>query len=141
MTSFRVTAAACAAVAALLCGCADTMRGAGLPDERTTYVADEHWAKLGRPWGSTSAVDVDRSGNVWVFERCGANTCAGSNLAPVLQFDSSGRLVQSFGGGMFVFPHAIHVDRDGNVFVADADGKEGKGHVVVKFSPQGKVLM
>ena len=42
---------------------------------------------------------------------------------------------------MFVFPHSIHVDRDGNLFVADADGKDGKGHVVVKFSPEGRVLM
>jgi len=76
-----------------------------------------------------------------VFERCGDNSCAGSSLAPVLKFDPSGRLAQSFGAGLFVFPHAIHVDRDGNVFVADADGKDGKGHTVTKFSPDGKVLM
>jgi streptogramin lyase len=117
------------------------MGGAALPDERTSYSAEHDWAKLNRAWGSTSAVSVDGRGNVWVFERCGANTCAGSNLAPVLEFDSSGRFVRSFGGGLFVFPHSIHVDRDGNVFVADADGKDGKGHVVVKFSPEGKVLM
>jgi streptogramin lyase len=42
---------------------------------------------------------------------------------------------------MFVFPHGIHIDNDGNVWVADADGKEGKGHQVVKFSPDGKVLL
>lgn len=38
-------------------------------------------------------------------------------------------------------PAGIAVDRDGNVYVADADGKNGKGDVVVKFSPDGKVLM
>jgi streptogramin lyase len=42
---------------------------------------------------------------------------------------------------MFVFPHGIFVDKDDNVWVADADGKEGKGHTVVKFSPSGKVLL
>jgi NHL repeat len=42
---------------------------------------------------------------------------------------------------MFVFPHGTAVDKDGNVCVAVADGKNGKGHVVVKFSPEGKVLM
>ena len=140
-TPSRTIVSACLAVSALISGCADTMRGPGAPDERTSYSTEHGWAKLSRTWGSTSAVDVDRNGNVWVFERCGANNCAGSNLAPVLKFDSSGKLVQSFGGGMFVFPHSIHVDRDGNVFVADADGKDGKGHVVVKFSPEGKVLM
>jgi DNA-binding beta-propeller fold protein YncE len=131
----------CATLAVLLSACAEPMRQASAPDERTSYSAEHGWAKLDRPWGSTSAVDVDRRGNVWVFERCGANTCAASDLAPVLQFDPSGRLVQAFGAGLFVFPHAIHVDREGNVFVADADGKDGRGHTVVKFSPDGKVLM
>jgi sugar lactone lactonase YvrE len=42
---------------------------------------------------------------------------------------------------MFVFPHGIAVDKDDNVYVADANGKNGKGEVVVKFSPEGKVLM
>src|SRR5437879_10287462 len=42
---------------------------------------------------------------------------------------------------MFVFPHGIAVDKEGNVYVADADGKNGKGHIVVKFSPEGKVLL
>src|SRR5204863_7222606 len=106
--SSRTIVAACAAVA-IICGCADTMRGPASPDERTTYSADHGWAKLDRKWGSTSAVDVDAQGNVWVFERCSANTCAGSNLAPVLKFDSSGKLTQSFGAGMFVFPHNIHI--------------------------------
>src|SRR6266568_8975541 len=35
----------------------------------------------------------------------------------------------------------IPADRDGNVWVTDADGKEGKGHQVVKFSANGKILL
>src|SRR5262245_3400488 len=51
----------------------------------------------GRSMGATSGVDIDRDGvSVWVFERCGARACAGSNLAPVLKFDQSGTLVRSF---------------------------------------------
>ena len=123
----RRVAIACATLAALVCACAGPMRPASAPDERTSYSAEHGWAKLNRSWGSTSAVDVDGSGNVWVFERCGDNSCAGSSLAPILKFDASGRFVQSFGAGLFVFPHAIHVDREGNVFAADADGKDGKG--------------
>ena len=104
---------------------------------------EDGWAKLpdGRKLGQTSAIGVDPDGGVWVFERCGANSCAGSNLAPVVKLDPSGKFVRAFGAGMFVFPHGLHVDRDGNVFVADADGKEGKGHQVIKFSPDGKVLL
>ena len=108
------------------------------------YRSVENWAKMpqGRTWGSTAESAIDNDGSsVWVAERCGANTCAGSNLDPVLKFDASGNLVKSFGAGMFVFPHGIFVDRDGNVWVTDAQGKDGKGHQVFKFSPEGKVLL
>jgi len=108
------------------------------------YRTVEGWAKLpaGRTWGATSAVDVARDGrSIWIAERCGANTCAGSSLPAVLLFDESGRLTTSFGAGMFVFPHGVHVDRDGNVWVTDARGRDGKGHQVFKFSADGKVLL
>lgn len=107
------------------------------------YRMTEGWAKLpgGRKMGSTGAVSVDRLGNVWVFERCGENSCAGSNLAPILKFDSAGKLLASFGAGMFVFPHGLYLDREGNVWVADGQGQNGKGHQVFKFSPDGKLLL
>ena len=45
----------------------------------------------GRTWGSTSAVAIDRDGkSIWVAERCGANSCVGSTLDPVLKFDANG---------------------------------------------------
>jgi sugar lactone lactonase YvrE len=108
------------------------------------YRTVEGWAKMpeGRTWGSTSAVEIDRDGkSIWVAERCGASSCAGSDLPPLLEFDSEGRLVKSFGAGMLLFPHGIHVDGDGNVWVTDARGKDGKGHQVFKFSPEGRLLL
>lgn len=115
------------------------------------YQTVENWAKMpeGRTWGATSAVEIDPDGkSIWVAERCGANTCAGSILPAVLNFDETGKLVKSFGAGMFIFPHGIHVDRSGNVWVTDGvppgaanPAAAGKGHIVVKFSPEGKVLL
>jgi sugar lactone lactonase YvrE len=108
------------------------------------YRTVEGWARMpeGRAWGATSAVDVAPDGrSIWVGERCGANTCAGSSLPAILQFDEAGRLRTSFGAGMFVFPHGIHVDRGGNVWITDARARDGKGHQVFKFSPDGKLLL
>jgi sugar lactone lactonase YvrE len=105
------------------------------------YRPIDGWAQLGRRWGATSAVDVDLEGNLWVAERCGGNSCTGSSVAPILEFDSSGRLLRSFGAGLFVQPHGIAVDGDGNVWVTDDQGIPGKGHQVFKFSPDGKVLL
>ena len=91
-------------------------------------------------------MDIDRDGrSVWVVERCGGNSCAGSQLAPILKFDASGALVKSFGAGLFVVPHGLFVDRDGNVWITDAsDGTNatpGKGHQVFKFSSDGHLLL
>jgi sugar lactone lactonase YvrE len=107
------------------------------------YHLVENWAKLpeGRKFGAVIGVAVDRGGNIWAFDRCGGDSCAGSKLAPILKFDSSGKLVNSFGTGMFVFPHGFSVDKDGNVWAADGEGKDGKGHQVFKFSSDGKVLL
>ena len=47
------------------------------------------WAKLpeGRTWGSTSAVEIDKDGvSIWVAERCGQNSCTGSDLPAILKF-------------------------------------------------------
>src|SRR6202521_210989 len=110
-----------------------------------SYRVDEGWAKLpqGRKWGAAPGVDVDRDGkSVWVFDRCAtADDCSGSNLAPIQKFDASGKLVASFGAGMFNYPHGLFVDRDDNVWVSDGRGKNGKGQTVMKFTPQGKLLM
>ncbi|HXD50131.1 MAG TPA: peptidyl-alpha-hydroxyglycine alpha-amidating lyase family protein [Gemmatimonadaceae bacterium] len=123
------------------------------------YRTIEGWAKLpdGRVWGSTSAVDIDRNGtDIWVAERCGANSCAGSSLDPVLEFDGDGNLIAHFGAGLMVTPHGIFVDRDDNIWVTDCactGGRGGRGggrgapaaaasvgHQIFEFSSQGKLL-
>ena len=105
--------------------------------------AIENWGTLpeGRTWGSPAAVDIDRKGNIWVFERCGANSCATSSNDSIFEFDPAGKLLKSFGANMFVFPHSLFIDKGGNIWVADANGQDGKGQEVVKFSPDGKVLL
>ena len=132
----------------------------------------------GRKWGSTSSIEIDKDGkSIWIAERCGGNSCLDAatgqikDVATVMKFDSSGKLVTSFGNGLLIFPHGIHVDRDGNVWVTDgqdnaprpargggpgagappaapaapqpqrANPAATKGHQVFKFSPDGKLLL
>jgi len=108
------------------------------------YVTIENFFKLpeGRQWGSTSAVDVDKNGHVWIAERCGGNDCTGKTVDPILEFDAkTGKLIRSFGANMFLFPHGICVDKQGNVWITDGHGNGKIGHDVIKFSPDGRVLM
>jgi sugar lactone lactonase YvrE len=121
------------------------------------YKVIPDWGKLpDRPWGGSNGVAIDRDGrSVWAVDRCSPGTapgCLGTKANPVHKFDESGKEVRSFGGGMFVWPHGLHVDQDGNVWVADSGhttpatlakfpGETAKGSVVIKFSPEGKVLM
>jgi hypothetical protein len=123
------------------------------------YRVIRDWAQLtseGRPWGGSNGVAIDRDGrSVWAVDRCSPGTtpgCLGTKANPVHHFDESGKEIRSFGGGMFVWPHGIHVDREGNVWVADSraatgddlakfPGEAPKGSVVVKFSREGKVLL
>jgi sugar lactone lactonase YvrE len=160
--------AAAGAAVFLLCSPARAQAQAAVRptnDLPNPYQTIEGWAKLpeGRSWGSTSAVEIDGDGvSVWVAERCGANSCAGSNLDPILKFDADGNLVRSFGAGLLLSPHGIFVDRDGNIWVTDCactgtGGRRGgaggaaaaqpqpqgppRGHQVFKFSPDGTLLM
>ena len=120
------------------------------------YRMVDGWAKMpaGRTMGAVGDVMIDPDGqHIWAIVRCTTlepdrfgNECLDSNLDSILQFDLQGNVVKSFGGGMFIWPHGMAVDREGNVYVTDAVAPErtppGKrGHQVVKFSPEGKVLM
>ena len=139
------------AVAAML------LAGSG-PGAQTSnpYRLADGWATLpgGRTMGAVGDVDIDPDGrHVWAVIRCDAiaperfgDECLDSDLDSVLRFDPDGKVAESFGGGLFIWPHGIDVDRDGNVYVTDAVAEartpQGtRGHQVIKFSPEGEVLM
>lgn len=116
-----------------------------------------HWAHIeGRNWGGSNGVYIDPDGKtVWATDRCSPGTvpgCLGTMANPIHHFDESGKEIASFGGGMFVWPHGIFVDKDGSVWVADSRApseadlakwpdEKNKGSDVMKFSHDGQVLM
>jgi DNA-binding beta-propeller fold protein YncE len=107
------------------------------------YRTIRDWAKPpnGVPCAAVTAVEVAPDGAIYVIHRCHENSCAGRTEPPILKFDASGKLLKGRGEGMFVFPHGVAVDAQGNFSVTDEQGKDGKGQQVFKFSPDGKVLM
>jgi sugar lactone lactonase YvrE len=128
----------------------DIVDPASKPLPNPNPVVIKNWGELpdNRKWGSTAGVDIGPDGQVWAYDRCGAYALAGgcdtSPVDPVLKFDrSTGKPLVHFGKGLFVLPHGLHVDKEGNVWVTDSQGnkEKTKGHQVIKFSPDGKVLL
>ncbi len=126
--------------------------GEGLPNPAPTVT--RNWGTLpeGREWGSTAGIDIDPiDGHIWAYERCGAGASSGgpvnceiNPVDPIFKFDrNTGEVLANFGADIFVTPHGIHVDSDGNVWVTDFAGNEAgtRGHQVHKFSADGELLM
>ncbi len=123
------------------------------------YQLDSSWPKpLPNNWvlGAVSSVAVDRHDHVWILHRpltipAAALTAGKTAAPPVIEFDELGNLVQAWGGpghghvwmepSSEPFPrggaaeHGLHVDAQDNVWVT------GTGHVVLKFSKAGKLLL
>lgn len=163
--TFAVATVLFAALALVPTTMAAQARGSSGPEEHANvapvnqlpnpYETHRNWGILpdGRSWGSVSAVNVDIDGrHIWAGDRCGSNSCATSNVDPIVKLDPYGNVVQSFGAGQIIWPHGMDVDSEGNIWIADArvaNAREleqnpaaaGKGNTVLKFSPQGELLM
>jgi hypothetical protein len=79
--------------------------------------------------GMVSWVASDRGGRVYLLQR-------GDKADPVIVLDGSGKILRSWGKGMYTTPHAIRLDPQGNVWTTDAASS-----MVYKFSPEGKLLL
>jgi len=112
-------------------------------DRPNPYRRDANWAQLpaGLKWGAVIGAEPGPDGNIYVVHRCFENSCAGRPEPPILKFDPAGKLLKSWGVGTFVFPHGLDVDAQGNVWVTDAQAKDGKGQRVFKYDANGTLLM
>ena len=103
---------------------AQTQTGPALP-----YRAVENWAQLPAGWnfGEVSAVDVDRSDNVWVFS---------DGPHPVIELDRSGRFLQAWPEFLGKKPHGLRIGPDGNIWTVDLES-----HRAMKWTPDGRLIM
>jgi DNA-binding beta-propeller fold protein YncE len=108
------------------------------------YETQRSWGELpeGTKWAAVTAVEPSPDGRfIYVVHRCIDNSCDGRSEAPILKYDYDGNLLDSFGAGLFVFPHGATVDYEGNLWVTDARSNDTIGHQVFKFSSDGEVLL
>ncbi|MBM3740604.1 MAG: 6-bladed beta-propeller [Acidobacteria bacterium] len=96
---------------------------------RLNYQVDPHWPRLPAGWTfeETPGIAVDAREHAFVFHR-GKNS--------IMEFDKDGNLVRSWGDGVFVRPHGLRFDPEGNLWAAD-----DQGHIVVKMDALGRVRM
>ena len=80
------------------------------------------------PLGTISSVVQAPDGVIYVLHR-------GAESDPVIAINTEGRILRSWGKGMFSVPHSIRIDPDGNVWTVDAGNS-----VLQKFTPQGMKL-
>jgi hypothetical protein len=132
-------------------GCAQAETTGTYPDQRLVMPVNDLPGPYTRvhPWGELpyDAANYDAraavigaaegpDGNIYVLTRCNRNSCADRTEPPIMKFNPDGKLLASWGVGLFEFPHNLTIDRAGNVWTTD----EGN-HVVRKFTPAGELLM
>jgi DNA-binding beta-propeller fold protein YncE len=99
-------------------------------DNAIGYKVDASWPlekPTGGEWAAMSSVAVAPDGNVWTFNR---------GKLPVQVYTPQGKLVTSWGEGMFKNPHTVRFDNSGNLWVIDTQSQ-----TIQKFSTDGKILM
>lgn len=124
------------------------------PEQPPAFAFDESWPPAlpnEWAWGVVTSVAVDADDDVWVLHR--PRTAEGDNAAPaVLEFDSSGELIQAWGGpgNGYDWPdteHGIVVDYENNVWITGINPRAGNevsdrsDDMLLKFSQDGNLLL
>ncbi|MGH9382769.1 MAG: peptidyl-alpha-hydroxyglycine alpha-amidating lyase family protein [Vicinamibacterales bacterium] len=79
--------------------------------------------------GMVSWIAAGRDGLIYLLQR-------GDKADPIVAINRDGRVVGSWGRGLYVMPHAIRVDPSGNVWTTDAASS-----MVYKFTADGRKLL
>lgn len=109
-----------------------------------TYSQVENWPQLPTNYvlGNPTGLDMDRDQNLVVFTRAYRtwtdpmpDSLITANTVLILD-RRTGKIINSWGAGLFIMPHGLTVDKDNNIWLTDVGL-----HQVFKFSHSGKLLM
>ena len=115
---------------------------------------DPAWPRVPENWifGAMAGIATDSKDNVWIIHRSAGVTMkkACCKAAPVvMQFDPSGRLLQSWEGAHgndYEWPlpnneHGIFIDHKDNVWIAGRGATGTSENQILKFDSHGKFLL
>lgn len=128
----------------VLLACGPPQPAATGEDPPRAYVLATDWPQLpdSLVLGDPTGLDLDSAGHLWVFcrgERAWTDPMPEAPIAThtVLMLDAAtGRLIRSWGAGLFIMPHGLTVDRDGRLWLTDVGL-----HQVFCFTPEGQLLL
>jgi DNA-binding beta-propeller fold protein YncE len=89
-------------------------------------------------WGDVPGLVMDKEGRIIVLRR---------GEPPIIEFDSSGKVLKAWGRGLIAAPHGLFLDHEGFLWVTDAPyggatpEQKKRGQQVFKFSREGKLMM
>lgn len=94
-----------------------------------TYEAIGAWGELpeGYEIGDVGGIGIDEKDNVYIFNR---------SKHPMLIFSQEGKLLNSWGEGLFPRAHGLHMAADGTIWLTD-----DTDHTVRQFTRDGKLLL
>lgn len=115
-------------------------------DTTCTYELVKNWLKLpdSLTLGNPTGMGLDTNQNIFIFHRAGREWPLLRSMPDtyikektILMIDKeSGKIINRWGGHLFIMPHGLTVDKDNNVWVTDVGL-----HQVFKFNHEGKLLL
>ena len=128
---------------------AGTQTGGQIP----VFQVDPSWPQWPEAWiqGASAGIATDKLDHVWIIHRPASVTDKRACCKPapaVIEFDSAGKLLQSWNGAGegYQWPsendeHGIFVDYQNNVWIAGRGANGTSENQILKFDNQGKFLL
>src|SRR6187402_1237389 len=109
--------------------------GATVLSQSPSYRLVPGWAPApggAKSWGQVPGLTIDSMGRIIVFRR---------QEPPIVELDSDGHVLKTWGENTFIWPHGMRVDRDGFLWITDGRARDGRGQQVFKYRRDGTLLM
>lgn len=120
--------------------------GSNKKDNISAYELIAEWPQLPANFllGNPTGIGIDTNQHIYVFHRAGRtwpyiqpipDSVISANTILVLDRDN-GKIINSWGGSLFIMPHGLTIDNNNNIWVTDVGL-----HQVFKFKQDGSLLL